>query len=514
MSKQLPPGWATAQIGELFHTETGATPPKSDAQNYGTHIPLVKPPELRDGPVNSAEDGLSEAGASLARVLPPWSVLVSCIGNLGKTALNVVPVAFNQQINAILPNAELANPWFLLYQCQSARFRRALLGLSSATTIAIVNKSKFNSLELCVAPRPEQDRIVSKIDELFSRIDDGERALERVRRLVERYRQSVLKAAVTGELTREWREKNKDQLESGEALLARILTARREAWEKAELQKMKAKGITPANNNWKQKYEESPTPDTSNLPELPSGWVWTNLAQIKLFSLYGPRFSSEDYAESGCLVLRTSDINESGRVNVATAPKLKLSDEEFQKYRAEKGDLLITRTGSLGTLALFDDDVDAIPGAYLIQYRVPAPSVTRWYLFHFLKSPVGQRRLLTGGAGIGRPNLNAPTIEAIPIPLPPLEEQEAIVDRIERTLESVEKQLELLAMEAARSRALRQATLRTAFSGDLVAQDPADEPASALLERIAAARGTDTAAPKRGRKSPLSPDPSPARGEG
>src|SRR5690606_23836471 len=110
--------------------------------------------------------------------------------------------------------------------------------------------------------------------------------------------------------------------------------------------------------------------------------------------LYGPRFSSEDYADDGYLVLRTSDISKAGRVNTGVAPRINLAAEEFHKYKVEKGDLLVTRTGSLGTLALFDDDVEAIPGAYLIQFRVPAPEVTRWYLFHFLKSPVGQRQLL------------------------------------------------------------------------------------------------------------------------
>src|SRR5690606_19347072 len=90
-------------------------------------------------------------------------------------------------------------------------------------------------------PTSEQKRIVSRIDELFSRIDEGERALEQVSKLVERYRQSLLKAAVTGELTRDWREARKaagQPIESGEALLTRILTARREAWEQAELAKM------------------------------------------------------------------------------------------------------------------------------------------------------------------------------------------------------------------------------------------------------------------------------------
>jgi len=94
-------------------------------------------------------------------------------------------------------------------------------------------------------PSNEQKRIVSKIDELFSSIEDGERALERVRKLVERYRQSVLKAAVTGELTRAWRDRHAGELEFGEALLTRIIEARRKAWEKSELGKMKQRASDP-----------------------------------------------------------------------------------------------------------------------------------------------------------------------------------------------------------------------------------------------------------------------------
>jgi type I restriction enzyme, S subunit len=97
------PGWITTTLGEAFETVTGNTPPKNNVRFYGTFMPLVKPPELCDSTLDTAEDGLSKAGADVARTLPPNSLLVSCIGNLGKVGLNTVPVAFNQQINAILP---------------------------------------------------------------------------------------------------------------------------------------------------------------------------------------------------------------------------------------------------------------------------------------------------------------------------------------------------------------------------------------------------------------------------
>jgi len=184
--------------------------------------------------------------------------------------------------------------------------------------------------------------------------------------------------------------------------------------------------------------------------------------------MYGPRFSSDDYAERGYLVLRTSDISEGGKVNTASAPRLPLVKEEAAKYRVERGDLLITRTGSLGTLAVFDDDVDAIPGAYLIHYRLAAPPITSKYIFYFLKSPNGQRALLKGGAGVGRPNLNAPTIESIAIPLPPIFVQEQIVTEVERRLSVIEELQAIVDANLQRAGRLRQAVLQNAFTDCLI----------------------------------------------
>jgi type I restriction enzyme, S subunit len=162
--------WFKTTLGAAFSTATGNTPPKNNAQFYGQYMPLVKPPELCDVALDSAEDGLSEAGAAVARTLPPNSILVSCIGNLGKIGLNTVPVAFNQQINAILPDARKALPEFMFYQVLSCAFKDQLEALASGTTVPIVNKSKFNSIEIVLPPLPEQHRIVAILDAAFDHI--------------------------------------------------------------------------------------------------------------------------------------------------------------------------------------------------------------------------------------------------------------------------------------------------------------------------------------------------------
>jgi type I restriction enzyme S subunit len=145
--------------------------------------------------LETAEDGLSEDGAAVARIAPPNSILVSCIGNLGKIGLNVVPVAFNQQINAILPDASKATPWFMFYQTLSCSFKEQLESLASGTTVPIVNKSKFNSVEIVLPPIAEQHRIVAILDEAFDGIAtakaNAEKNLQNARALFESHLQSV-----------------------------------------------------------------------------------------------------------------------------------------------------------------------------------------------------------------------------------------------------------------------------------------------------------------------------------
>lgn len=116
--------------------------------------------------------------------------------------------------------------------------------------------------------------------------------------------------------------------------------------------------------------------------ELPIGWIKSNLGMLKEFSLYGPRFSSQDYSETGVAILRTTDISENGKVDWVNAPKLNLTEPEYQKYKLIKDDLLITRTGSIGTASIFNDDKRAIAGAFLIYYRLKNLSTFNSFSFH------------------------------------------------------------------------------------------------------------------------------------
>jgi type I restriction enzyme S subunit len=168
-------------------------------------------------------------------------------------------------------------PGWIMHAINAAPTRARIATFQSGTTRKRISGANLQSIEIPLPPTNEQRRIVDRIDELFSLIEAGERALERARRLLERYRQSVLKAAVSGELTRDWRERHQGEIEPGGALLTRILKSQRQAWEAAELEKMREKGIKPKDGRWKENYRGPDPVRTSDLPELPMGWVWASL---------------------------------------------------------------------------------------------------------------------------------------------------------------------------------------------------------------------------------------------
>ena len=197
---QRGPGWVEKALGDVFTTATGTTPPKNNAEFYGDFMPLVKPPELCDEAFDTAPDGLSEAGAGVARTLPAKSILVSCIGNLGKIGLNTVPVAFNQQINAILPDESQAIPEFMFFQSLSPVFKSQLESLASGTTVPIVNKSKFNSVRVVLPPLPIQKPVVAQLTALHEETQRLARLYERKHAALEALKKSLLHQAFSGEL--------------------------------------------------------------------------------------------------------------------------------------------------------------------------------------------------------------------------------------------------------------------------------------------------------------------------
>jgi type I restriction enzyme S subunit len=362
-----------------------------------------------------------------------------------------------------------------------------------------VSTTKLAALPLRIAPLDEQTRIADRIDELFTDLAAGVAALERVKRNLSRYRAAVLHAAVTGRLTEAWRKEHGTPREPGPQLLERILVERRRQWEQRTLAKYERDGKHPP-KNWRERYPEPSPPklpaDGSPLPGLPKGWCWANLDCLKHFSMYGPRFSSDDYVSDGVRVLRTTDFDDAGNINLATPPMLPLTDSQFEDYGLESGDLLVTRTGSLGTLAVFQGGARAIAGAFLIYYRLNQEHVDPRFAFFVLKAPAGQRELRRRGTGVGRPNLNIPSIDSIAFSLPPLAEQTAVCEAVNEKLSQIDALEAEVTRGLARASRLRQSILKAAFEGRLVPQDPTDEPASALLERIRTEAAATDSKPK------------------
>jgi len=210
--------WAQECIGEISHIITGNTPPTKNKANYGDEHPFVKPGDLDKGAIYATESHLSSDGYSIARQLPIDTVLVSCIGNLGKIGILARNGSCNQQINALLPSADLL-PRFTYWWAHT--IRSWLEENASATTVSIINKGRFSLAPISVPCMEEQAEIVRRIEAAFARIDRLTEEASRAAHLLDRLDERLLAKAFRGELVPQ----DPDD-EPAEALLTRIREAR------------------------------------------------------------------------------------------------------------------------------------------------------------------------------------------------------------------------------------------------------------------------------------------------
>ncbi len=198
---ELPEGWIWTKIGEIGEVVTGTTPSKSRTEFYSKDFPFFKPNDLNYGYyVKKADDGLSKEGLERARLLPAKSILVTCIGaTIGKTGFTRVEGSSNQQINAIIPEKYVL-PEYIYFICISPQFQKSIIDNASATTLPILNKSKFEILPIPLPPLAEQRRIVAEVERRLSVADEVARTVEQSLTQAERLRQSILKKAFEGRL--------------------------------------------------------------------------------------------------------------------------------------------------------------------------------------------------------------------------------------------------------------------------------------------------------------------------
>jgi type I restriction enzyme S subunit len=366
---------------------------------------------------------------------------------------------------------------YLQYFLNSSEF------VAFASSLNTGDRPRINFHQIADYPFPlpplaEQHRIVEAIETQFTRLDAGVAGLEQVRAKLRRYRAAVLKAACEGRLVPQ---DPTDEPAAG--LLARIFEERRIKWELAEREKMRLQGKNPEKETLPT-YKKPSTVDKKDLPDLPDGWTWTSLDTLTYFTV-DYRGKTPPTAPEGTPIISSANVR-SGKI-VAKMPRF-VDDATYKKWTQrgipQPGDLIITTEAPVGEVALYPKE-----GAYVLTRRIFAcqtVEVDNQYLIYSFWAQPTRKYLDFHSRGTTVPRILKPLLMNTPIPLPPLAEQQRIVAEVERRLSVVEEVEAAIDANLKRAARLRQAILKKAFVGELVPQNPADEPASVLLERIRA----------------------------
>ncbi len=388
----------------------------------------------------------------------PGDLLISITADIGMVAVAAegLGAAFvNQHVAIARPKKDIESRYLAWFIASESNGQKQLQALQRGATKLGLGLDDIRSLLFPLPGITTQRRIVAKLEELFSELDAGVAALCRAQRRLARYRQALLQAAVTGELTREWREQQTRDIKLG-------------------------------------KLES----------EWPSGWRQVSVEQLAVQVDYGSSAKTQQ-GVSGVPVIRMGNIQD-GRIVMDDVKTLPSDHPEFPKLLLQPGDLLFNRTNSaelVGKSAVFRGKQPTSFASYLIRVRLNESCIPEW-LAVFINSSFGRRWVASvASQQVGQANVNGSKLRALEVPLPTIQEQEAILAELDRRLSAADALEATLQASLRRTERLRQSILERAFRGELVPQDPNDEPAEALLARLKAA-APDTPAPRRRGRPP------------
>lgn len=413
------------RLGTIAEIVTGGTPSKKHPEYYGGNFPFYKPSDLDQGRLTyDASEYLSEEGKKVSRIIPKNSTAVCCIGSIGKCGYLMCEGTTNQQINSAIPKI---NSLCMYYYLCTENFVQNLLSMASATTIAIVNKSKMESCAFPLPPLPEQQRIVERIEELFAKIDE---AKERLQEAVDSFavrKAAILHKAFTGELTKQWRRENGVSDES---------------WEESNFGK-----FTVSQYGYTEKAH------------------WEKI---------GPKF------------LRITDIQDN-KVDWDEVPWCPIDEDGMKQYAVEIGDIMIARTGATtGKSYLICDDVEAVFASFLIRLKVVNKNLDYNYLYGYMQSEDYWRQITDFSSGIAQPGVNASKLKQIKFKCPTLPEQHEIVRLIDDLLARERKAQQATEQALASIDLMKKSILARAFRGELGTNKASEASALELLRQVLA----------------------------
>jgi type I restriction enzyme, S subunit len=535
----LPHGWVATTLGNVLNKVVGGgTPSRNIPAYFNGHIPWFTVKDMKVLKPNDAQEHITNKAISesATNLIPANTLIVATRIALGKAIRPTVTCAINQDLKALMLGSGMNSDFMLHWIGWN---ERVIQDFGSGTTVSGIRLETLHALKLDLPPSEEQNRIVDKLEELLSDLDAGVNELKAAQKKLGQYRQSLLKAAVEGELTAEWRAKRKlathptsssspsrrgptptikaksldSRLhgndipfvgptevgttlyqsvatavapttmndETGAQLLQRILKERRTRWETKQLAKYKAQNKTPP-TGWKEKYPEPVKPDTSELPTLPQGWVWTTLSQIGWLdrgrSKHRPRNAPHLYGGPYPFV-QTGDIRHAD--TFITSVESSYSEAGLAQSRLwPTGTICITIAANIGKTAILG--IEACFPDSVVGFLPATEDVSSRFVEYFLRT--AQQKLEDEAPATAQKNINLEILEKVCVPLPPIDEQQRIVEILVESFFSIGNQENSITIGLKQSAAQRKNILKAAFSGQLVPQNPNDEPASVLLERI------------------------------
>ncbi len=516
----LSPNWLLPELAEVAVLIGGVSYKKQDATSTPSQgmVPILRATNISGSALTF--DSLvyvPEKYVSKAQYLKKGDIVVASssgskevVGKSGQVSNDHIEASFGAFCTLVRPEPEMDDGYLGLY-FQSPGYRAAISTISAGSNINNIKRSELSVHRVPVPPKAEQARIAQKLEELLSDLDAGLTELKAAQRKLAQYRRSMLKAAVEGVLTADWRAarpRSGGPQETGADLLQRVLTERRACWEAKELAKYAEQG-KPLPKVWQAKYPEPVVPDTTDSPQLPEGWVWASLDALLCAIETGKSFKCDE---------RPPTAHEVGVVKVSAVSWGEYQEQESKTCTDEAlvrpelfvrpGDFLFSRAN---TVALVGACVIAktvsknvMLSDKILRFKLAVPSLKEWLLI-FLRSDLGRKQIetLASGNQESMRNIGQERIRQIVVPIPPEMEIFECLETLTNGIQGEQQFERAIDLTLASAVAQRKNILKSAFAGQLVPQNPNDEPASELLERIRAERsGTGRASPgKRSRKT-------------
>lgn len=470
--QQLPEGWKKTTLGAEFEWSSGGTP-KSGVPAYYENgsIHWLNISDLNDGLISYAEKKITELGLqeSSAKIVPQGSVLIAIYGSIGKLGINTIPLATNQAICFTKKIPEYILNKFLFYYLLS--IRNQLISMGKGGTQQNISQTVLKSVPFFYPTSKEtQQAIVNKIESLFDEIDEGIGRLKTAAQQIQQYRQSLLKNAFNGELTKEWRSKHAETLPSENELLAQIQTTR----EQHHVQQLA--DWQTAVSQWEQNGKEGKKPSKpkaltqavkfeDNFADLPSGWIWGKLSDLGELargkSKHRPRNDKKLFGGKYPFI-QTGEVRAANRI----IKKYEQTYSEFgleQSKLWQKGTLCITIAANIAETAFLGFDAcfpDSIVGFSASKAVLPE------YIELFIKS--ARTKIESYAPATAQKNINLNTLENLIVPYCSLTEQTQIVAILESKLTACDQLADELAKQLKQAELLKQVVLKAAFSGSLL----------------------------------------------